>query len=126
MVYFFRLEEELTWKGIVIKDIIKTDLAVPADKAQYLFQLLASKVKEENPVLLDFTDIRILTMAFLNIAIGELYRVEKSETLNKYISFDMDTMTNLQFSKIKMVMSNSKEKLSKKQEEEIEEVILHG
>lgn len=111
---------------IVIRDIIKTDLAVTADKAQYLFQLLASKIKEENPVLLDFTDIRILTTAFLNIAIGELYRVEKSEILNKYISFDMDTMTNLQFSKIKMVMSNSKEKLSKKQEEEIEEVILHG
>lgn len=113
-------------KRIVIKDVIKTDLAVTAEKAQYLFDLLTRNIKDHQSVILDFTGVRILTTAFLNIAIGELYRIEKSKVLNKYIKFDTKSMTELQFSKIKMVMSNSKEKLSKREQDEIDEVILHG
>lgn len=111
---------------MIIKDFIKSDLAVTSDKAAHVFDYLSEKIKKNEPVLLDFTGISVLTTAFLNIAIGELYLLGSPEDLNKFIKFDPKTISNLQYSKIKLVMQNSKEKMTPGYQERIDEVTLNG
>ena len=99
---------------IVVRDIIKTELAVTSEKAEYLRSTFETKIKNKEPIIIDFSNIKNLTTAFLNVAIGELYRVGTPEELNKYIKIDGKTLTPVQFQKVKLVMDNSKRKISQK------------
>lgn len=107
---------------IIVRDIIKTELAVTSDKAEYLKSIFESKIRNKESVIIDFSNIKNLTTAFLNVAIGELYKVGTPEELNKYIRIDGKTLTSVQFQKVKLVMDNSKRKIS---QETIDEVSLN-
>ena len=113
-------------KRIVIKDVLKTNLAVSSDKAIYISQLMHEAIEKEESIVLDFSGIKSLTTAFLNTSVGELYKDYDSELLNKYIKFDTQTLSSLQMNKVRLVMSNSKEKYSEEYKKRIDEVTLHG
>lgn len=106
---------------IIVKDIIKTDLAVTSNKASYLKTIFEEKISKREEFIIDFSNIKNMTTAFLNIAIGELYKVGTPEELNKYIKIDTSTLTTVQYQKVKLVMENSKRKIS---QEMIDEVSL--
>lgn len=107
---------------IIVKDIIKTDLAVTSDKANYLRSVFEDKIKRNEAIIIDFSNIKSMTTAFLNIAIGELYKLGTPEELNQYVKIDTKTLTSVQFQKVKLVMENSKRKIS---QEKIDEVSLN-
>lgn len=111
---------------LVIQEILKTNLAVSADKAQYISKLLQEKIDEETPVILDFSGIRSLTTAFLNIAVGQIYGKLDKVKYDKYVKVDRNSMSALQFNKYNLVLDNSKAKRSKDYSNKISEVILHG
>lgn len=110
---------------LIIKDIIKTNLAVSAAKAQYIEELLKEKVDNQEEVILDFSGIRSLTSAFLNIGVGKLYGTQK-EQYEQTIKIDETTLTPLQLSKYELVLENSSSKRSENYSAKIDEVILRG
>lgn len=69
-------------KRILIADIIGNDTAFTTDDGDRVFQMIKSNFTSENIVVLDFDKILLLTTAFLNAAIGQLYSEYKSEYLN--------------------------------------------
>lgn len=110
-------------KNIIIKDFIKTDLAVGSDKGIFIRSEIEKAINHREKVILDFNDIKVITTAFLNQAIGELYGIGNADELNKYIQIEPGNLTNSQKKKIVLVIRNSKRKYS---QADIDEVIYHG
>lgn len=69
---------------ILIKDVINTNFAVTTEDGNTIFELLVFNLSKENTVSLDFDGINLMTTAFLNSAIGQLYSIDKysSDFLN--------------------------------------------
>lgn len=67
---------------LVVKEIINGDTAVSTDDGDLVFQKINQAFQENQIVELDFQGIYIMTTAFLNAAIGQLYSLYTSEQLN--------------------------------------------
>lgn len=70
---------------IKVKDIIGTDLAVSVEDGDVLFNEIVMHLKNSQNIVLDFSELDLITTAFLNNAFGKLYSEFNSEILNKYI-----------------------------------------
>jgi hypothetical protein len=70
---------------INIKKFINGEKAVSSDDGDILFIKIEQLIKEKIIVELDFAEITIMTTAFLNSAIGQLYSEFKSDELNRFI-----------------------------------------
>ncbi|GAB4233135.1 MAG: hypothetical protein Tsb0034_06210 [Ekhidna sp.] len=68
-----------------ISEIIGGDTAVSTDDGQKVFDLLQKNIASHKSAVADFSEINIMTTAFLNAAIGQLYSQFTSEELNKYL-----------------------------------------
>ena len=66
-------------------DIINNTLAVSADEGQKVYDIVVESISNNQAIELDFKGIEILTTAFLNAAIGQLYSQFSSEQLNKFL-----------------------------------------
>ena len=113
-------------KRVVISEVINSKVAVSAEKGEMVFQVIENNIRNGVISCLDFSNIKSMITAFLNAAIGELYRIETQETLNTYVKFDVSTLTPVQLQNIKMVMDNAKEKNRPNLQEKLNEVALHG
>lgn len=73
--------------NLIVKNIIDSDIAVATDAGDKVFNEIVFHLSKKQPITLDFNDITILTTAFLNAAIGQLYSNESfsSEFLNDYL-----------------------------------------
>lgn len=58
---------------IIISKIIKTNFAVTTEDGNSIFQLLNSNLNVGKKIVLDFDGINLMTTAFLNAVIGQLY-----------------------------------------------------
>lgn len=69
---------------IKIQEIINTSFAVTTEDGNRIFDLLDRNFSKKNAVVLDFSGITLMTTAFLNSAIGQLYSNDKysSDFLN--------------------------------------------
>lgn len=74
--------------NISIKDIISSNFAVSTDDGDKIYGLLNLYFRKEEKVVLNFDGITLMTTAFLNAAIGQLYSNSQysSDFLNNYIS----------------------------------------
>lgn len=72
--------------NLKIIDIIKSDTAVSTVDGNTVYEEVNEFLKREETVSLDFSDIKYLTTAFLNAALGQLYsNTYTSEFLNKHL-----------------------------------------
>lgn len=69
-------------KNIKVKEIINRVTAVSSDDGDVVHIKLTDALKEGYLVELDFSEISLMTTAFLNSAIGQLYSEYSSEELN--------------------------------------------
>ncbi|MCD8417977.1 STAS-like domain-containing protein [Tenacibaculum finnmarkense genomovar finnmarkense] len=94
---------------IKIFEIIKTDFAVTTDNGNKIFKLIDENLSLGHSVEIDFSEIKTMTTAFLNSAVGQLYSREKynSTFLNKHIS--LIGFKDSHLSLIKMVIERAKE-----------------
>ncbi|MEP5792060.1 MAG: STAS-like domain-containing protein [Cyclobacteriaceae bacterium] len=69
-----------------VSEIIGGDTAVSTDDGQKIFDLLAVSIQGKQAIAADFSGIQIMTTAFLNAAIGQLYSQFTSEELNSYLN----------------------------------------
>lgn len=68
---------------INVKEIISSDLAVTSVSGEALYKKIMLNLKEKVDTYIDFAGISLLTTAFLNSAIGQLYKDYSREDLNK-------------------------------------------
>jgi hypothetical protein len=66
---------------ILIKDIINTSFAVTTEDGNTIFELLDDNFSKNKMVILDFQGITLMTTAFLNSAIGQLYSNDKYSSI---------------------------------------------
>ncbi len=59
---------------INVFNIVGTPFGVEADDGQKVFNLVHKAFSEKKKVILSFLNIEILTTAFLNTAVGQLYK----------------------------------------------------
>ena len=97
-------------KTLNIAEIINNKSAILDETGQIVFQKIKEYVEKDEPVILDFTGIEILTTAFLNIAIGQLYDLNQTNELTKLVKIKRSSVSESHFQKIGLVLSNSKEK----------------
>ena len=69
-------------KKLKIRDIINRETAVSSDDGEIVYNMIVNCIKENSIAELDFSHITILTTAFLNSAIGQLYNTYSSDQLN--------------------------------------------
>ena len=74
--------------SLIIKEIIKGDIAVSTSDGDIVYNLINDNLKNHQTITVDFSGISIMTTAFLNAAIGQLYSnpIYSDEFLNKYLN----------------------------------------
>lgn len=86
---------------INIFDIISGNFAVTTDDGNDVFCLVDKFLEDEKEVVLDFSGISIVTTAFLNAAIGQLYHKFSSEEISPYLRLsNVDTEDLILFKKV--------------------------
>lgn len=84
-----------------ISKIIKNDSAVSSDDGETVYELILESIRAKEITELDFAGISIITTAFLNSAIGQLYDVFSSDELNEYIVLkNVQKEDTMQFKKV--------------------------
>lgn len=73
---------EKTFKNIKVIEVINRDSAVSSDDGDNVYTNIIKIINEGYIVELDFSGITLMTTAFLNSAIGQLYSKFSSEELN--------------------------------------------
>ena len=94
---------------IKVTDYSSANMAVSPDKAEVLFRTIAENLKQGNKVKVNFTEVKLVITAFLNIAIGKLFGDDsiKKDSLDKdLILFTEDERVK---GLIEEVVINSKE-----------------
>ena len=94
-----------------IINVINSEFAVSPEDGDSIFNLIKEKVKKKKKIVIDFSNIDIMTTAFLNNAIGKLYNIYDKEKLNKYIS--MKNISKSDLNLMKKVIDRAKIKFSK-------------
>ncbi|HJE00152.1 STAS-like domain-containing protein [Levilactobacillus brevis] len=110
-------------KTLMVKDEINSSLAVTSVQAEKVYQILNNNFKQQIRTKIDFSNIETITTAFLNTAIGQLYSLGDPNELNKFVVIDGTTLSSLQRDKVRLVMENAKNKLTK---EEVDKELNHG
>lgn len=75
----------LNMKEMKINELIGGNFAVTTDDGNLVFNLLDKNLSGHKKINLDFSDIIVMTTAFLNAAIGQLYSKYKSEEITPYL-----------------------------------------
>lgn len=99
---------------LVVKEVIGSASASTPSKAKLLLNALRNAVDSKRTTSIDFSGLSIITTAFLNSSVSKLYSLYDISDLNKYIKFDISSLTPLQKERIQMVIENAKPKLSQK------------
>lgn len=97
-----------------VKDLIKVDFAVTTDDGDSVFKILDRHFQDGEKIILDFSEIYILTTAFLNAAIGQLYSKYTSEDISSYLK--LENVSNSDKMLFKTVIQRAKEYFANKKE----------
>lgn len=73
--------------NIIINDYITCNKGVTSDEGEPIRQIILDHFKSGNSVTLDFEGVEMLTTAFLNVVIGELYSTYSSDQLRALLHF---------------------------------------
>lgn len=73
---------------IRIVDIVDSSVAVSTEKAQRVYKLLARKLRAREAVELSFEGVDAVITAFLNTAIGQLYKEFSDKEIRTYLHIE--------------------------------------
>lgn len=78
---------EIMKKKIVVSDVLNSSLAVATESGENVYTEIIGPLLNKETVILDFSGIKIMTTAFLNAALGQLYSTNSftSEFLNEHL-----------------------------------------
>ena len=91
---------------IIITDHISLNKGITPDEAEPLYKMEMEAFQMGRKVILDFEGVEMLTTAFLNVIIGNLYKYYSSEDLKSMLHLEnLDDATAV---RIKKVTTNAK------------------
>jgi len=71
--------------SIKVLNLVGSSFCVEAEDGNKLFDYIQQAFKENKGIKLDFLNVEMLTSAFLNSAIGQLYRDFKEEEIRRLL-----------------------------------------
>lgn len=71
-----------------VYQIVGSDICVEADDGKKVYDVISEFIKQKKPFVLSFLNVNMLTSAFLNTAIGLLYKDFSEEDIKNYLSVD--------------------------------------
>ena len=88
MIYFNKIKGIKFMNEIKINiiNIVGSSFCVEADDGQKVYNLIVKSFKEKKKVILSFLNVELLTTAFLNTAIGQLYRDFSEDFIKEHLS----------------------------------------
>ncbi len=93
-------------KTIKLIDYISQNKGITPEEGKKIYDLLLESIKASQIVTLDFENVELLTTAYLNVAIGGLYKDYSSDQLRPLLKFE--NITNDIALRIKKVVENAK------------------
>ena len=72
---------------IRVNDLVSCNKGVTPDEGQPIYDKLIGIFRDGNRAVLDFDGVEMMTTAFLNVVIGNLYRTYTSDDLKGMLSF---------------------------------------
>lgn len=72
--------------NIKVSDVISGSFAVATEDGQKIYLLLENSLSNKRKVNLDFEGIHVMTTAFLNAAIGQLYSKFTTSDIKPYLN----------------------------------------
>lgn len=91
---------------IKINDYITLNQGITSEEGEPVYNAIVSELVKGEEVTLDFADVLFLTTAFLNVAIGTLYKDYTSEQLQSLLH--IKNITAETAARIKKVTTNAK------------------
>lgn len=91
---------------ISVMQIVGSPLCVASDDGQKIFEQLAVALKEQHPVKLSFRNVTMLTTAFLNAAVGQLYGTFSEEEVRALLQ--VEDIESEDLARLKLVVDNAK------------------
>ncbi len=73
---------------INIINIVGSPFCVEADDGQKIYNLIVKSFKEKKRVVLSFLNVELLTTAFLNTAVGQLYKDFSEDFIKEHLSVE--------------------------------------
>lgn len=72
---------------VIVIEVLDSSLAVATEAGEKIYALIVTPLLNGERVILDFSGISIMTTAFLNAALGQLYSTDSftSDFLNKHL-----------------------------------------
>ncbi|WP_282074011.1 STAS-like domain-containing protein [Polaribacter atrinae] len=101
---------------ILIKDIISKSFAVSTEDGDKIFSILNENFINKEKVALDFKGITLMTTAFLNAAIGQLYSNNKYSSIFLNESLILQNVEDQDKHLFKLVVNRAKEYFANKKE----------
>lgn len=75
-----------------VYQIVGTEICVEADDGKKVYNIICEFLNQQKPVVLSFMNVTMITSAFLNTAVGLLYKDYSEEDIRKYLSVvDIDS-----------------------------------
>lgn len=75
-------------KKLIVSEIVDGDSAVWTHAGTLVYKQLEEALSKKETVVLDFNGVEMMTTAFLNAAIGQLYSKYSSDELNRWLKLE--------------------------------------
>ncbi len=94
-------------KTLIINDYVSMKKGVTPQEGQPIFDEITKSLDQGDKVILDFGDMELMTTAFLNVVIGNLYKNYTSDQLKRLLDFK--NCNELTIQRIKRVIDTAKQ-----------------
>jgi hypothetical protein len=91
---------------INIINVVGDSYCIEAEDGEKVFALISRVIADDKKVILSFLNVEMLTTAFLNTAIGQLYRDFSEEKIKNFLS--VKDMTQNGLNALKRVVETAK------------------
>ena len=91
---------------INVYSIVGSKFCVEADDGEKIYELIVKELSDNKKIDLNFQNIELITTAFLNSAIGKLYKDFSEETIKNYLS--VSEISDTAAISLKRVVENAK------------------
>lgn len=93
-------------KTIDIATAIQSPSALTQEQGDIIFNFICNSINQREEVVLNFENIESMISPFLNTAIGKLYGIYSSDTINSYLR--LSNFPDSKKSTLKIVTENAK------------------
>ncbi len=106
-----------------VYQIVGTDICVEADDGRKVYDVICEFIKQKQPLILSFMNVNMLTSAFLNTAIGLLYKDFSEQEVKNTLTVEDLSPTDIIL--LKRVVDTAKEyyKNPEKMEQSVKEIL---